>query len=138
VDHNPQLVELARRNHALPNLSFDNVDALTCLASNPGSVDLLVLSHILEHMDNPLTFLLQSKSHCQFIYIEVPDFDRTPLNAYRRQLNTRLQYSDNDHIWEFDREDMVTLIREAGLKLVDSEFRFGAQKFWCQTELSGQ
>lgn len=136
LDHDPVLLEWARKNRALPNLSFENGDAETYLASKPESVDVLILSHILEHLDNPIEFLIQSTPYCRFIYIEVPDFDRTPLNHYRKQLNVRLQYADNDHIWEFDRKDMLTLIRKANLKLVNSEFRFGVQKYWCQTDLS--
>lgn len=73
------------------------------------------------------------KDRFSFIYIEVPDFDRYYLNHYRKDLKLSLIYSDNDHINEFDRWEMKSLLKECGIAIIESEFIFGIQRFWCKT-----
>ncbi len=132
LDHNPSLIEVAKKNHSQDNLEFQCAEANDYLSSNHDAFDVLVLSHVLEHLDEPEAFLSGYKLFFRYFYLEVPDLERTPLNTYRHQLKVRLQYSDNDHIWEFDRDDMQELIRKCNLKVVASEFRYGVQKYWCE------
>lgn len=138
LDHNPTLVAWATKHHTAVNLSFQNADADAYLSINRNDFDVLILSHILEHLDEPESFLGRFTSYFRHVYIEVPDLERTPLNEYRQKLNVQLQYSDTDHIWEFDRDDMMRLILGCGLKILASEFRFGVQKYWCERPLGHQ
>jgi len=132
IDHSTQLIAEARQKSTLQNLEFKEGNALDFLTSASEPFDVLILSHILEHLDEPETFLKQHLKFARFFYIEVPDWERTPLNAYRQKVNAGLQYSDNDHIWEFDRVDMQGLIHTCGLTIIDHEFRYGVQKYWCE------
>jgi hypothetical protein len=91
----------------------------------------LILSHILEHLDNPKDFLLEFKDRFKYIYVEVPDFDRYHLNHYRKDLNMSLIYSDDDHVYEFDRFELNELLAESGLKVLESQYIFGVQRLWC-------
>ncbi len=131
IDHNADLQKLENQSSSPSNLTFRNSDAIEFFRNVSEFYDVIILSHVLEHLDEPLDFLTNHRKFARFIYIEVPDFERTPLNVYRNELNMGLQYSDNDHIWEFTRKDMAGLFAESGLVIIDQEFRFGAQKYWC-------
>ena len=48
---------MARQNHKRDNLSFVNQDAIEYLKHTDKIFDVLIMSHILEHLDNPSEFL---------------------------------------------------------------------------------
>lgn len=133
IDHHSDTIHAARKRFSGSNLEFRFVDAQEFLTENKTHFDVLILSHVLEHLETPEIFLLNFKRFFDYIYLEVPDFDRTPLNSYRKEVDATLIYSDSDHIWEFDRKDMGELFHKSGLAVVESEFRFGTQQFWCKT-----
>lgn len=133
VDHNKHLTEVAGKTFSAPNLKFISTDVFEFLKGNSDKFDVLILSHLLEHLEKPEDLIASYKQFFEFIYIEVPDFERSHLNVYRKHLNTKLIYSDSDHIWEFDREDMARVIRDTGLTIWGQEYKFGAQKYWCKT-----
>jgi hypothetical protein len=64
----------------------------------------------------------------------VPDFDRYYLNHYRKDFKLPIIYSDDDHISEFDREEIKQLLRDCNIELIESEFIYGVQKFWCRVK----
>ncbi len=132
VDHDGGAIAEARRRHQRPNLEFQHEDALEYLTKQHTRFDLLVLSHILEHIDEPAKFLSRFKDHFQFIYIELPDFDKSYLNHYRLDLGKKLIYTDDDHVSEFDREELQALLSSLGIKVINAEYRFGLQRLWCQ------
>ena len=47
-------------------------------------------------------------------------------------MNNPLQYTDADHVWEFDRAELHQMVEDSGWKVVESEYRFGVIKFWCE------
>jgi len=96
--------------------------------------DYIILSHVLEHIDEPELFLKSLKGFAKNFYIEVPDFESTHLNLYRKHVGTDLIYSDADHVSEFTRVELEKIIISCGLQIVKSEFRFGVMKYWCSQE----
>ncbi|MCB9163525.1 MAG: hypothetical protein H6592_03675 [Flavobacteriales bacterium] len=91
---------------------------------------------MLEHLDGPEEFLQRFKGFFQWIYIEVPDFDKTYLNHYRQLLGSTLIHTDDDHVSEFDREELNAMLQRVGIEVVDAEYRFGVQRLWCRGEWS--
>ena len=85
-------------------------------------------------MDNPSEFLEKFSPFFKKIYIELPDFDASYLNHYREELNTKLIYTDNDHVYEFDRIEMIELIKSCNLVIDVAEYKFGVQKIWRSEE----
>jgi len=134
VDHNAAAVAYARNTYKRPNLSFHNSDALVYLKEHPKRFDVLILSHILEHLDNPEEFLKAFKDHFTYIYVELPDFDKTYLNLYRKDLDVKLIYTDDDHVSEFDRAELRTTLERAGIRIQEAEYRFGIQRLWCRVQ----
>ena len=134
VDNNRDSIKIAKNRYNRSNLTFEFGDAYDYLSNQDLKFDILILSHILEHLDNPKQFLVKFKHFFKSIYIEVPDFDRNYLSKYRLDNNINLIYSDNDHVTEFDRTELSSLIAECGLKILKEEYRFGVQKLWCQVK----
>jgi len=132
IDYNNSAIQEAIKRYKKSNLTFLNAEALKYLSSNNKKFDVLILSHILEHLDEPKKFLSDFKTYFSKIYIELPDFERYYLNKYREDLNLSLIYSDTDHINEFDRDDMLNLLTECGLTIEKAEYRYGLQKLWCK------
>lgn len=134
IDYAPKAIETAKQRYQRENLEFHCAEAYDYLQKNNNQFDVLILSHILEHLDNPKDFLLKFKDFFNYIYIEVPDFDRYYLNLYRKDLNLPIIYSDDDHISEFDREEIKQLLLDCNITLLESEFIYGVQKFWCKVK----
>ena len=132
VDHDAAALEKARADNPAPNITFIQADAFDVLAKEKDPVVVVVLSHILEHLDKPEELLARLKQHATHCYIEVPDLDASYLNHYRHLADAKLQYTDNDHIWEFDRDALREVIESGGWRIVDSEYRFAVQKHWCE------
>ncbi len=132
VDHNAGLISLAKEQYQRPNLSFLQGDALEYLRRGGAAhFDVLILSHILEHLDGPEQFLKDFSPHFKWFYIELPDFDKTYLNHYRLDVGSSLLWTDEDHVVEFDREELMDVLGKAGLRIVEAEYRFGLQRLWC-------
>jgi trans-aconitate methyltransferase len=132
IDFDQTHIHAAMKNYTAPNLEFYCMDAAKYLAERSEKFDVLILSHILEHLDNPAQFVESFKNKFSYIYIEVPDFEKNYLNLYRQNLGISLIYSDNDHVFEFDRDEIAQLIAGANLEIISSEFRYGVQKYWCK------
>ncbi len=133
IDYIKNAIDIAKQNFKRDNLSFIHGEALAFLNANDKKFDTLILSHILEHLDDPKGFLMSFKDHFRYIYIELPDFDRYYFNQYRKDLDLSLIYTDEDHITEFDRDELKALLDECGLSIIREEYRYGVQKVWCKT-----
>lgn len=134
IDYDKEAIDLAKRIHKMENLSFVNDDAKNYLSTNKASFDVLILSHILEHLEDPRQIILDCKPYINFMYIELPDFEKSYMNLYRKDLNCDLIYTDSDHVNEFDRSDIKTLLNECGFALIESEYKFGVQRHWCKKQ----
>lgn len=131
ADWDENVITEAKKLYRLDNLEFLSIDVFEFLRQTDTKYDVLILSHILEHLDNPSDLLLKSYEYFNFLYIEVPDFDDTYLNIFRQDFDRDLIYKDSDHIWEFTREEIKSIINKTGYKIRDVEYRFGVQKYWC-------
>lgn len=134
IDYDKTAITLAKSRYQKPNLLFIHDDVTSYLQANNRSFDVLILSHILEHLENPKDIVLSCKPYVNYMYIELPDFDKSYMNHYRLHLKRDLIYTDADHISEFDRMEMKTLIKECGFSILESEYRFGVQRHWCKKD----
>ena len=133
VDHNLTNLRLASDRPHRSNLQFVHGDAAQFLDQSDQQFSVLVLSHVLEHLDNPEAFLVQFSAGFAFVYIEVPDFEGSAHNLLRAQLGLELSYTDADHISEFGRAELEDVAQAAGLRIVDVERIHGVQRLWCET-----
>jgi len=132
VDYNLDSILKARKQYQKENLKFIHDDALNYLNQSGEKFNVLILTHVLEHLDNPKYFLATYANYFNYIFIEVPDFDRTYLNHFRQDLCNTQVYTDTDHISEFDRDELNALLAEVNLKVISTEYRYGVQKIWVK------
>lgn len=132
IDFDQKEINTAKETYGeTENLRFVCSEAYEYLEQTKEIFDVLILSHILEHIDNPKEFLKKFSSFFKKIYIEVPDFEASYLNHYRLNLDSQLIYTDADHLFEFDREELKELLSSCNLKIDIEEYRYGVQKIWC-------
>ena len=135
IDYDEAAVATAQKTYQqLANLEFIAAEALEYLNKQEQSFNVLILSHILEHLDEPKAFIQKFKGFFDHIYIELPDFDATYHNHYRVKTGTSLIYTDMDHVTEFDRFELQDLIKSCNMEIVEAEYRFGVQKIWCKVQ----
>ena len=134
IDHNKLDIEKAKATYTKNNLEFYPGDALAFLSNNKEHFDVLILAHILEHLDNPKEFIYAFKNYFRFIYIELPDFDSSLLNHFRKDLDMQLVYTDDDHVTEFDRYELADLLAACHIEIVESVYIFGIQQLWCEVK----
>jgi 2-polyprenyl-3-methyl-5-hydroxy-6-metoxy-1,4-benzoquinol methylase len=132
VDYNRELIARARKKYATDNLQFIHDEALNYLGQCDEKFNVLVLTHVLEHLDRPKEFLAAYAGHFKHMFIEVPDFDRTFLNRFRQDLNIPQIYTDADHVTEFDRDELYALLSGLNLDVIDSECRYGVLRVWVE------
>ena len=130
VDYNAAAIEAGEKE--FPELKLIAGEARDYLAQAE-PFDVMILSHVLEHVDRPENLLSSVKDRFDRIYIEVPDFDWTDLNNLRIARKRRLLYMDDDHIAEFDRDELEQLFTSLGLTILDREFRHGVMRYWVGT-----
>ncbi len=137
VDYNSDSIEIAQNKFKNTGVEIIHKDIFDYFKENNGlHFDYIILSHLLEHIDDPVSFLGSLTNKAKYFYIEVPDFEWSHLNKYREAIKTDLIYSDGDHVFEFDREELEKLINNCNLKVISSEFRYGVMKYWCESDSS--
>ena len=132
VDRTNELVDIAKQKYENEKLRFVCMDAIDFLQKTEERFDVLILSHVLEHIDEPEDFLKRFKDFFNYIYIEVPDFDSNLLHHYRKDLDLQLNYNDADHVSEFDRYELFKIFKKCDLRVLRSDYIFGVQRYWCE------
>jgi hypothetical protein len=87
--------------------------------------DLVLLFHVLEHIDDVDALLRDLTLVAARVLVEVPDFDSDPLNYARLRLG-RSFYSDSDHVREYTAPLLERQLSRAGWKVTRLEVRRGS------------
>ena len=133
IDYDNTAIEIAKNHFSAENLKFITADALEYIKIKEEKFNVVILSHILEHVENVKLFLNSIASNTKFIYIEVPDFECNLLNQYRLKEKLDIIYTDDDHVHEFNRDEIMSLFRELNIEIIESQYRFGVQQYWVRT-----
>ena len=136
IDYSPETIAKCRESISTDNIIFVVASAEQYLSDSSKIFDVIFLSNILEHLDDPSNFLLSLRGKCNYIYVEVPDFERCVTNTYRQRIGATLIYSDADHRYEFDREELSSLLTHCGLDIEEREYRHGVLRYWCSVPQS--
>lgn len=98
------------------NPRFSVADSKQVLYGDQGKFDLIILSHVLEHIENPVDFLKIMGKTTNRIHIEVPDLSSDPLNYIRVKLELPV-YKDDDHVIEMSLDYLSSLIRDSNFSV---------------------
>lgn len=102
VDQDARHLENARRQTCDDHVQYIQADVSVDLAQRFAErcFDMAIVLHVLEHIDDPDTFLKSVSPIASQLLIEVPDFDSDCLNLVRHRLRC-VYYSDGDHVREY-------------------------------------
>ena len=103
------------------------------LACTTKSFDLVVLSHVLEHVQNRASLLKELRQLARKIHIEVPDYSSDPLN-YARSVFQLSVHRDDDHVVEFTIESLRSLLLEVDLTIEKIKVRDGCIVALCRCD----
>lgn len=129
IDINESLVQSAQRSYKRDNLSFITGDVTKALPS--GFFDVVVLSNVLEHIEDRQQFLkyVCEKARPKRLLIRVPMINRNWTVPLRKELG--ISYlSDPAHFLEYTRHGIEAELRAAGLVIEIVESVWG--EFWIQ------
>jgi len=115
VDMEARKIKLARAQNTSANVRFEVGDARQKLAEH---FDVVMLLHVIEHVEDPVRLLAEIRSVAPRIVVEVPLFDRDPLNAVRLDVGADFS-SDADHLREYTDELLARQLEEAGWAISD-------------------
>ncbi len=124
IDTNKDRVRFAAERFQHPRLRFVAGDATAELPRE--KIDIVVLSSVLEHVDDRIGLLkkLQSKYQPKIYLIRVPTFDRHYHAALKRRLGL-FAYTDPDHRLEYTMESFAEEMQAAGMVIRYIEVRWG-------------
>jgi SAM-dependent methyltransferase len=133
IDHNALLIAEAMQRHCRGNLKYFCGDAIDYVSNSETAFDILILSHILEHLDEPVQFLKNYLGRFEKIFIEVPDNDQDEHSHLRVACGLKPLFNDADHIWEFRRDDMLLIFKTLKLTILESDYSYGVMRFWLRS-----
>lgn len=122
-------IAFARSRFSHPNITFVQGNAITDIQD--GEYDTVVLSNVLEHLPNRISFLiaLRNKLHPRRFLLRVPIFERDWRVPLKKELGIEWRL-DPTHETEYTYESFVHELSRAGLAISYKEFRWG--EIWCE------
>tara|TARA_B100000787_G_scaffold163590_1_gene145371 strand:+ start:1091 stop:1669 length:579 start_codon:yes stop_codon:yes gene_type:complete len=130
IDYDEKLISEAKLKYKeIDNLTFKVGIIPDILKNNFEYFDLIVCSHIIEHIDDYESLLKELKKYGKKIYIEVPDFDSNDLNFLKKKLNVEPTYTDADHVREFDRAFLLNFFNKNNFKIIKEEYKDCVMRF---------
>jgi len=130
IDLNEKNIEIARKKFSATNIKYIAGDALKNLPNE--KFDVIILSNVLEHIENRIEFLNKIKNLCPKILIRAPMINRDWITLYKKELG--LEYKlDKTHFVEYTLESFQEEIATAGLKIKNYSIQFG--EIWAAITL---
>jgi 2-polyprenyl-3-methyl-5-hydroxy-6-metoxy-1,4-benzoquinol methylase len=123
IDFNRDLIKTAKKLTTEPNVEYKVGDVTTDLDDT--RFDVMLLLHVIEHIDDADEFLESLKKVGNRLIVEVPDFESDSLNRVRLA-NGLAFFSDADHVREYTHEILEQQLKRTGWKTLDSQKRNGA------------
>lgn len=123
IDISEKNINKARSKYKSPNLEFIAGDALNDYLPFQ-NYSVIILSNVLEHIENRVEFLKKIKPLAPKILIRVPLFDRDWITPYKKEMGIEWR-SDPTHQTEYTLENFRTEMEGAGLKINSYSTQFG-------------
>jgi len=115
-------IEQAKKNNKFENLQFICADATNYDFLQ--KFDKIVLSNVLEHIENRIDFLQKLQKLGDIILIRVPMLDRDWLTLYKKKNGFKYRL-DKTHFIEYSIDSLKTELNQAGWNLEKYSIQFG-------------
>ena len=125
-------INFASKEYNLPNLDFILGDILDYKFEI--NYDIIILSNIIEHIDDRIDFLKKIILKCKpnKIIFRVPDFRRSWQMPLKKEIGANY-FSDIEHFIEPTYEEFENELISSGLKIVNHKIIWG--EIWCTAEI---
>jgi 2-polyprenyl-3-methyl-5-hydroxy-6-metoxy-1,4-benzoquinol methylase len=122
IDLNAKSIIRAKKVSKARNISYIVGDATNFKFTE--KFDVIILSNVLEHIENRIVFLKRIKTLAPKILIRVPMVDRDWLTVYKKEKG--LDYlSDSTHFTEYTQNSFKEEMQKAGLFIDSLSVQFG-------------
>jgi len=122
VDFNEKSINLAKNKFSAFNIKYFLGDVTKDLPDQ--KFDVLVLSNVLEHIENRIEFLNKIKKLGNKILIRAPMINRDWITLYKKELGLEWRLN-RGHFTEYTLESFKKEIEQAGLFIQDYSVQFG-------------
>ena len=129
IDLNKNNIAIAEEKYSAPNTEYLVGDVTTDLPNK--KYDAIILSNVLEHIENRVEFLEKIKDMTPKILIRVPMFNRDWVTLYKKELGIEWRL-DPTHFTEYSLESFQEELKDAGLNLKEYKIQFG--EIWARLE----
>lgn len=125
IDYDLNVINEAKKKFKKKNIHYICEDVLKAKKYLSKKFDLIICSHVIEHLEKPFNFLRTLKKFKSNIYLEVPDNESDNINNVKKKINFYLNYTDSDHIYEFDRHYLIKTLEKNDFKVIDQKYQNG-------------
>lgn len=122
VDFSEKSIAFAREKYRAANLTYLFGDALT--KTYKETFNVVILSNVLEHIENRVAFLKQVRPLADRLLIRVPAIDRDWLTLYKKELGLEWR-ADLTHYLEYTIPVLEAELKEAGFSMQTHSSQFG-------------
>jgi len=127
IDISKNYIMIAKNRYKKNNLKFINVDATKYEFKE--KVDYIILSNVIEHIDDRIEFLNKIKNYGNIILIRVPMINRSWLALYKKQLGCEYRLDPSHHI-EYTFQIFKKEMDLAGIEILEYSIQFG--EIWAK------
>jgi len=122
IDLNKGNIKIAKEKYSAPNIEYKIGDVTKDLPNQ--KFDVVILSNVLEHIQDRAEFLNKIKNLTPKILIRVPMINRDWITLYKKELGVEWR-SDKTHYIECTLESFKKELEKAGLNLEKYSIQFG-------------
>jgi 2-polyprenyl-3-methyl-5-hydroxy-6-metoxy-1,4-benzoquinol methylase len=122
IDASKNNIEHARKDFGRDNIKYICGDA--CQYNFGEKFDAVVLSNLLEHLEDRVAFLLKVRDLAPRLLIRVPMINRDWLTYYKREMGVEYRL-DPTHRIEYTMESLREELEKAGLSIEKASVQFG-------------
>lgn len=122
VDIDPKKISVAQKKYIGQNITYKIADATKDLGTE--KFDVVILSNVLEHIENRIEFLNSIMPLATTFLIRVPMLSRDWIPLYKKELGIEWRL-DLTHFTEFTKESFYKETGNAGYKIDSFSVQFG-------------
>ncbi len=133
IDTDKEKIEMAKKYYNDKNLEFIHGDALTI---NPFKADVIILSNVLEHIEDRKNFLIKINERFRpsLFLIRVPDFERDWTIPFKKEIGINY-FSDSTHFIEHTEREFRKEMNNAGLNITSLQKNWSEIWATCESKI---
>jgi 2-polyprenyl-3-methyl-5-hydroxy-6-metoxy-1,4-benzoquinol methylase len=122
IDKSSINIQTAQMNYARENIEYITGDATRVTLKD--NFDVIILSNVLEHIEERVDFLAAVKKYAPKILLRVPMLNRDWITLYKKELGIEWRL-DKTHFTEYTVESLLKELSEGGVELIRYSVQFG-------------